>query len=168
MFSILRSWLSPLRYDLATFFFENSCCCFLETLFRDRHYKIINWRKRHMEMGGHGGDLNGPHFEAWTRSESTSPNPAWSPPGGGAGSQSPLRKFFPPWKNVLDIVWKYCTDFKNVEPLSETLRPSWFPKLVTGLIPTFTFEAQFRPWKQPNLTCDSRYAQLRDSGGLAK
>ena len=28
-----------------------------------------------MEIGGHGGDLNGPHFEAWTRSESTSPNP---------------------------------------------------------------------------------------------
>jgi len=39
---------------LATFLFENSCCCVLKTLFRDRHYRILNWTKRHMHMYGPG------------------------------------------------------------------------------------------------------------------
>jgi len=39
----------------------------------------------------------------------------------------------PPWKNVLDIVRTYSS-LKNLGHSQRTLRPSWCPKLVTGLV----------------------------------
>ena len=40
------------------------------------------------------------------------------------GGRSPPKKFFaPPWKNVLNVVWNYWTQFKKFEPLSENPSP---------------------------------------------
>jgi len=38
-----------------------SCWCFWKALFRDRHYQILNWSKRHMQMGGRIQNSTGPN-----------------------------------------------------------------------------------------------------------
>ena len=56
--------------------------------------------------------------------------------------KAPLEKFSPPWKNVLDIVLTIGHSSKNLGPSEKTLRPSWCPKLVTGLICNLTTESR--------------------------
>ena len=51
---------------------------------------------------------------------------------GAQGGKAPLENFSP-WKNVLDIVYNYWTQFKTFGPSQKTLRPSWRLKLATGL-----------------------------------
>jgi len=50
IFNSFKSWLPILSNSLTTLLFENSCCFFLNTLFSDRHYRILDWSKRRMHM----------------------------------------------------------------------------------------------------------------------
>ena len=42
LFNLFKSSLPILPNSLVTLLFENSCCFFLKTVFRDRHYRILN------------------------------------------------------------------------------------------------------------------------------
>jgi len=53
MFSLLKSWLSTLHTIWRPSSSKTVAVVSWKRFFRDRHYRIINWRKRHMEMDGH-------------------------------------------------------------------------------------------------------------------
>ena len=52
LFNLFKSSLPILPNSLVTLLFENSCCFFLKTVFRDRHYRILSWSKIRMHMCG--------------------------------------------------------------------------------------------------------------------
>jgi len=60
--------------------------------------------------------------------------PVGRPVTRGALGEAPWNLSCPPWKNVLDISLKLLDIIlKNLDPSQKTLRPTWCPKLVTGL-----------------------------------
>ena len=60
-------------------------------------------------------------------------NRGWSTRTVTRRAKQPIENFSPPWKHVLDIYLKYWANFKKSELPSGNFRPSWCPKLVTGL-----------------------------------
>jgi len=52
----------------------------------------------------------------------------------GAGKRSPPRKISPTWKMCWTWFKSIGHNSKNLGPSQKTLRPSWCPKLVTGLV----------------------------------
>jgi len=62
MFSLLESLLSTLHAIWQPLSSKTVAVVSWKHFFRDRHYRIINCRKTHIEKGGHSRAVNGPNF----------------------------------------------------------------------------------------------------------